>query len=228
MQQRVNNFFVSQLLYCCMFCYCSPSEIPGQTGHCKTSQKRAQLVQVPSVSKTEQNHSWIWMIQPRIWNNQRWSWCASPSKWEMEEVVLNFLLEPALSIWSLTVPWQNSSNKAASGVPACSTTVLYSHTCKHHHDHCTIREAVAVQTACQIRWHWTPNVRRFPSVIPESLPINDLHLRNPQWLTEESKSLATRRCLHPQRNKKIGDHTSNTLKGSNWLSFTESSREKGH
>ena len=70
-----------------------------------------------------------------------------------------------------------------------------------------------------MRWHCPPNARSLKNVIHESWRINELHLRCPQWLTEKSKSLATRRRLHLHRKKKLGDYRSNTSKESNLLHF---------
>lgn len=143
----------------------------------------------------------------------------------MEEVIFTLLLEPALSIWSLTVPWQNLSSNVVSGVPAYSTTVLYSHrninhTCEHHLDHCTVRKAVAAQTACKIcKMTLDSKCQELSKYNPWIFANHWFTSQAPQWLTEKSKFFTTRRCLHPQRKKKRGDHTSNTLKGSKLAQF---------
>lgn len=184
----------------------------------------AWLVQVSPVSKTEQNHLWIWLIQPEVWKNQRWRWplCASLTKWEMEEVAFTRLLGPALPIWGLTVPRQSLSSRVTSHGSAYTTIALHSHrnishTCNSHLDHCMI---LAAQTACKMRCCCPPNAGSLQSVIHESWRINELHLGRLQRLTKKSKSLANRRGLHLYRKKKISDHRSNTLKASNLLHFT--------
>lgn len=152
------QFFVSQLLYCCWFCYCSPLWVPSsncwQQGFPKGSTTCASLFCVQNRTKSFLNtNDSAWNLKQ---SKMKMIWYVSPSKQEMEEVMFTLFLGPALSIWSLTVQWQNLSSKAASGVAAYSTIVLCSHrtinhTCKQHHDHCTISKAVAAQTARKIR-----------------------------------------------------------------------------